>query len=185
MAGAFLGGSTYQLNLTPNWICRGSNEAVGRPASVQITFTSATFRRFQALKMSIIPSTFIRSPMLKRLATRRSLKMVCGRVPALRGRLPRNGADAIPSVGLLSMKQAGCIHPVGEVTEGTAASPQLLTPAPGTSSGRSVLELRSKLLSEPVKTLNGRPELHSRIGATVHPLKIACFAEPLEPISPL
>src|SRR3954462_9729367 len=69
--------------------------------------------------------------------------------------------------------------------DGTAASPQLLVPGPGTINGLSVLELKSQLLSDPVRTLKGLPELHSRIGATVHPLKMACFADPLEPISPL
>src|SRR3954468_19545642 len=110
----FIGRAPYQLSFNPNWIWRGSKDAVGLPASVHRTLTSDTFKRLNALKTSTIPSNPNRSVTLKCLATRMSLKIVNGLRPTLRPRLPRSGAEITPSVGLLSMKHAGWIHPVGE-----------------------------------------------------------------------
>src|SRR5215475_4388248 len=98
-----------------------------------------------------------------RRATRRSVNTVFGRMPALRPRLP----GTVPS-----MKHAACKKPVGEYFDATGASPQESTPVPaGTTFGRSVFEPKSKLVSDPVRTAKGRPELNSTIGATVQSLK--------------
>src|SRR5450759_2070668 len=95
-----------------------------------------------------------------RRATRTSLNIVQGLTPVFRPRVP----DSVPF-----RKHAGCTQPVGDHWVATATSPQALVPAPDTAIGRSVLP-RSKLRSSPVITLNGRPELKSRIGAKVQSL---------------
>src|SRR4051812_15346086 len=98
------------------WNWRGSKAAVGCPAWFQMGLTSATLYLFAILNMSTMPSILKRSPNLISRATRRSLKIVYGLVPALRFRLP----TVLPS-----MKHAGMKYPPGEYFEATAWLPQL------------------------------------------------------------
>src|SRR5215475_10666657 len=109
--------------------------------------------------MSRIPSIERRSPRWNRRLTRKSVKTVLGRVPALRPRLP----GTVPSI-----KQAACRNPVGEYFDAITGSPQESVGVFGaTTFGRSVFEPKSKFVSAPVKIANGRPALASIIGARV------------------
>src|SRR5438105_14709398 len=77
-------------NFKPNWNWRGSNAAVGCPALVQSTLTSAMLNLLIKLNMSTVPSSLKRSVRLNSRPMRRSVKTVVGFMPALRLRLPTN-----------------------------------------------------------------------------------------------
>src|SRR5512135_164238 len=101
-----------------------------------------------------------------------SVKIVIGRIPALRPRLPSREPVKTPSSGLASTKQGIWNAPVGEALEATVGKPQALVGVFGaTAFGRSVEVLKLKFWSVPVTMLNGRPELNSMIGASVQSLK--------------
>src|SRR6185312_15363782 len=96
-----------------------------------------------------------------------SVKIVIGRVPALRPRFPSSEPLKTPSK-VPSIKHGTWKAPVGEALEATVAKPQAFAGVPGaTALGRSVDVLKLKFWSVAVTMLNGRPELNSMIGASV------------------
>src|SRR5262249_30097738 len=125
-------------------------------------------KRLIRLNMSTSPSSLTRSLNLKVFATRISVKIVIGLVPALRPRFPSRLPLKIPSNGLESMKHGIWKAPVGDALEGTVGKPQAFVGVPtGTAFGRSVEVLKLKFWSVAVTMLYGRPELNSTIGARV------------------
>src|SRR5580765_1413376 len=137
------------------------------------------------LNMSTRPSSFTRSLKLKVRATRMSVKMVIGRVPALRPRLPSTLPLKTPSSGFESMKQGIWNAPVGEALDGTVGKPQAFVGVPtATAFGRSVEVLKLKFWSVAVTILKGRPELNSMMGASVQSLR-NLPQNPLAPLLPL
>src|SRR5437660_12425543 len=134
------------------------------------------------LNMSTSPSSFTRSLKLKVRATRMSVKIVIGRTPALRPRLPSRLPLKTPSSGLASIKHGTWNAPVGEAFDGTVGKPQAFVGVPtATAFGRSVEVLKLKFWSVAVTMLKGRPELNSMIGARVQLLRNL----PMNPLAPL
>src|SRR5712671_3738156 len=146
--------TNYQVRRKPNWNCRGSKAAVGVPACVYCVFTSATLNRLMKLNMSTSPSSFTRSLNAIVRPILMSVKMVIGRMPALRPRLPARLPVKTPSLGLASTKHGIWNAPVGEALEGTLGKPHALVAVPtGTALGRSVEVLKLKFWSVAVTML--------------------------------
>src|SRR5215475_13756206 len=105
--------------------------------------------------MSTIPSSFMRSLKLMLMARRISVKIVLGRIPAFRPRLPSSDPVNEPSSGLESMKHGIWKAPVGDAFDGTVGKPQALVGVPtATAFGRSVEVLKLKFWSVAVTMLN-------------------------------
>src|SRR5579864_6813287 len=104
--------------------------------------------------MSTSPSSLTRSLNFRVLATRMSVKIVIGLIPALRPRFPSREPLKTPSSGLESMKHGIWKAPVGDAFDGTVGKPQALVGVPtGTAFGRSVEVLKLKFWSVAVTML--------------------------------
>ena len=135
-------------------------------------FTAATLVRLKRLKPSAIRSSFRRSPKGICLDRRRSTSKKPGPTKALRPRLPSQ-----PKGGVKGGTEN--VEPllVRQILAGAKCTPGIkgeVVPPLETTDGRAWEAPRSKRVSVPVRTLNGRPEETSMIGASVKfPMK--CF----------
>src|SRR5207249_3040782 len=168
---------SYQASLRANWNCRASYEAVGCPAlqvapalGSQSWLTAATFVRLKRLNESAMRSSLNRSPSGMRLDTRKSHWKKLGIVKRFRPRLPSQpaGAGSTPVDGKGEPSFARQTLAGPKVTPGMYFSEVVPVPL-ATMEGRAWEAPRSRRVSWPVMTLNGRPEENSIIGETVKP----------------
>src|SRR5437879_977056 len=165
----------YQFSFKPNWNCRGSSEAVGWPA-VQVLpgppvishsgFTSATLKRLNRLNMSVMNSRLTLSVKWNLREMRRSHWKKLGRTNVFRPRLPVQ-----PTGG--ETGGTGLSQTVGRMNETPGMNGEVAPPE-GATDGRAVFAPKSNRRSLPVRTVKGRPEDTSTIGATVKSARNLC-----------
>src|SRR5262249_20629180 len=159
---SWLSDPAYQRSFNANWNCRASYAAVGCPARHTVPaagshnwLTAAIFVRFNMLNPSAIRSTLHRSPSGIVFDNRISIWKNPGPVKAFRPRLPAQPAGGVKN---------GTVKGVPALVRQTSATPNCVPEMNGevvpleTTEGRAWEAPRSRRVSVPVMTLNGRPE---------------------------